>query len=123
MISNCSCGKRIVKGLESCVKSGMRVEVWCRGSSWGRGAEVTSSGCLSRGSRGRDCRVLCMIYVQFKDLRIIIGFSLCEKCARDVVRSWGLRGAGKAVCVTDQLLPYSGAVVTDQRPRESQIVH
>ena len=77
----------------------MRVGVRCRGGSWGRGAEVTSSGCLSRGSRGRDCRVVCVIYVYYKELCIIVWFGLHERCARDVVRPWGPRGAGKAVWV------------------------
>ena len=77
----------------------MRVGVWCRGGSWGRGAEVTLSGCLSRGSRGRDCRVVCACYVYFKDSCVVLGFGLHERCARDVERPRGLRGAGKAVWV------------------------
>ena len=47
----------------SCVKRGMPVGVWYRGGSWGGGAGVTSSGCLSRESRGRDCHDVCVIYV------------------------------------------------------------
>ena len=60
---------------------------------------MTSSGCLSRGSKGRDRRTLCAIYVYFKAVSIIIEFGLHERRAWDVVRSWGLRGAGKAVWV------------------------
>ena len=60
---------------------------------------MTSSGCLSRGSRGRDCRVLCVVFIYFEELCILIGFGLHERRAWDVVRSWGLRGAGKAVWV------------------------
>ena len=63
------------------------------------GAEVTSWGCLSRGSRGRDCRAACVLYVYVKELCIIVGFGLQERCARDVMRPWGPRGAGKAVWV------------------------
>ena len=51
------------KRLGLCVRRGMRVGVCCRGGSWGGGAEVTSSGYLSRGSRGRDCRVLVVIWL------------------------------------------------------------
>ena len=60
---------------------------------------MTSSGCLSRKSRGRNCRIVCVLYVSFKELCIIIGFRLHERRARDVMRSWGPRGAGKAVWV------------------------
>ena len=60
---------------------------------------MTPSGCQSRGSSGLDCRVVCVIYVYAKKLRIIIGSELRERRARDVVMSWGLRGAGKAVWV------------------------
>ena len=87
LISTCSCGKRIFKRFASCVKCGMRVRVWCRGGPWGRGAGATSSGCLSRGSRGHNCRVLCVMYVYFKELCISIGFGLHGRCARDVARS------------------------------------
>ena len=55
-------------------------------------------GCLSRKSMGRDRRVLCVLYVKVKAVCINIGFGLRERCARDVVRSWGLRRAGKAAC-------------------------
>ena len=50
------------------------------------------------GVGGRVCRVLCVMYVSFKALCKSIGFSLSERRPRDVVRSWGLRGAGKAAC-------------------------
>ena len=60
---------------------------------------MTSSGCLSRGSRGRDCRVVCVLYICFKEICVLIGFGLHERRAQDVMRSWGLRGAGKAVGV------------------------
>ena len=64
-----------------------------------RRAEVTLPGCLSRGSRGRDCCVLCVIYVYFAELYIILGFGLHDRCARDVVSPRGLFGADTAVWV------------------------
>ena len=60
---------------------------------------MTSSGCLSRGPGGRDYRVLCVNDVQDKELCVRIGFGLHERRARNVVKSWGLRGAVKAVWV------------------------
>ena len=60
---------------------------------------MTLSGCVSRGVGGCDCRVLRLMYVYVKEIRIIVGFGLHERCARDVVRPRGLRGVGKAVGV------------------------
>ena len=60
---------------------------------------MTLSGCLSRGSRGRACFVLCVIYVQSKEIYIILGFDLHEICLLGVVRHRGLCEAGKAVWV------------------------
>ena len=60
---------------------------------------MTSSGCLSRGSRGRVCLLLCVTNVSLEDLCIIIGVGLHERRARDILRSWGLRGLGEAVWV------------------------
>ena len=57
------------------------------------------SGCLSRGSRGRDCCVLCVIYVSFEKLYILVGFGLRERCLRGTARYRSLCGAGKAVWV------------------------
>ena len=64
-----------------------------------RRAAVTLSGCLSGSSRGRDCCVVCVLYVQFAELYIILGLRLHDRCARDVMRPRCLCGAGKAVCV------------------------
>ena len=58
---------------------------------------MSLSGCLSRGSRGRDCCVLCVIYVQFKKLYRILGVGLHERCLWGVVRHRCQCGAGKAV--------------------------
>ena len=77
----------------------MRPGVRCPGGLWGRGARVTPPGCLSRGSGGRDCRVLCVIYVYFKEFNLILGFGWRERRARDAERLWGPRGAGKATWV------------------------
>ena len=48
------------------------------------------------GVGGRNYRVLCVGYVEYKELSIMIGFGLCERRPCDVIRSWGPRGAGKA---------------------------
>ena len=58
---------------------------------------MTLSGCLSRGSRGRDCCVLCAIYGSFEELYILLRFSLQERCLRGVMRHRSLCGAGNAV--------------------------
>ena len=60
---------------------------------------MSLSGCLSRGSRGRECCVLCVIYGSFEKLYIILGFGLHERCLRGVVMHRVLCGAGKAVWV------------------------
>ena len=48
------------------------------------------------GVGGRGCRVLCVLYVSFNEVCIIMGFVLCERRPREVGKSWGLRRAGKA---------------------------
>ena len=53
---------------------------------------MTLSGCLSRGARGRDFFVLCVIYVYGEDRYIILGFSLHERCVRGVEASGSLWG-------------------------------
>ena len=63
LISNCDFGECISKRLGSCVRRGVRVRVWCRGGSWGQGAEVTLSGSLYGGSTGRICRNTCVTQV------------------------------------------------------------
>ena len=60
---------------------------------------MTPSGCLSRGSGGRDRRVLCIIYVYFKELILIIGFGWRKTLARGAMRPWVPRGAGNATWV------------------------
>ena len=63
------------------------------------------------------------------------GHSEVEYCSGSHLKESGFRftdlslalalsmGRGLRRIVTNQLLPYSGVVVTDQRPRLSQIVH
>ena len=60
---------------------------------------MTPSGCVSRGSGVRDRRVLCVIYVYFKELNLIRGIGWRERRARGTVMPWGPRGAGKATWV------------------------
>ena len=57
------------------------------------------SGCLSPGSWVRGCRFLCVIYVCFTELNLIIGFGWRERRSRGAVRPRGPRGANKATWV------------------------
>ena len=55
---------------------------------------MTLSCCLSRGFGGRDCRVLCVIYAEFKELCIDIGFiwlvlTTSTGCREVVGPAWG----------------------------------
>ena len=54
---------------------------------------MTLSGCLSEGSRGRDCGVLYVLCRGFKEVDINLKFGLCKKILRGVVKGLGLWGS------------------------------
>ena len=59
---------------------------------WGKGVEVTLSGCLPEGSGSRDCCVLFAIYPLFDERDIKSELGRCERWLWGVVkglRLWG----------------------------------
>ena len=60
--------------------------------SWGKGAEVTLSGCLSEGSGSRNCCVSYTIYPGFEKLDVKLKLGRCERCLGGVVKGLGLWG-------------------------------
>ena len=58
---------------------------------------MTLSGCLSRGSGGHACCVVCVMYASVEEAYIILGFGSCERWLRGAVKRRGPCGAGKAV--------------------------